>query len=265
MTGGDTLVDIEKITVSISGGSVDATFYEINLDRSSKWSYGTREFLDADDELDTKTVREPAGMTGITGPDGLEDDFGDAIRHDVEVDLELRADELPNDAIDIEVQEVERFDRPKRYELVGGFEIPTAYDLVPNLSAMYGKARHSSSRYLEVGFETGLDEIPDLADVEDDELSLTDRTSSFGDADFGDLEEVEFTSTVLNSDVIAFYYDLNLEDATAAEMSASEGGGAPAFAQSGGFMTDIRGWVLAIVTGIVGTVGGIKAGFIGGE
>ena len=142
--------------------------------------------------------------------------------------------------------------------MVGGFDLPSAYELSIELDDLNDTQAHPSSRYRAAEIDTTLDEIPTLDDVDD--IEWTSRSDSF-DGDIGD--EIELSSTVDSSDVIGFHFDLNVEDDVAEEMSMAPGGGGAAFDDNGGLMSTIRGWALAIGTGIVSTLAALR--FWGGE
>lgn len=260
-----TLDDIQVVRVKIAEADADITVAGLNVERESLWSYGTREFVNADDEIETKTVREPAGYTGILSSDGLDDTFGGGTVRDVEVDVWFQTTDLPSSNLELRVEDEDRLDRPKRYEIVGGFEFPTAYDLSPALGSLYGEVRHPDSRYVEVGISTTEDEVPTLEDVDDDAVDWTSRTSDFESGSIED--ELELSSTLSSDSVTAFYFDLNLDEPEAEEMSRSSsgGGGAPAFSDDGGFMSSARGMVTAVVVGVLGFLGALRAGLLGGN
>lgn len=259
-----TLADIQKVHVEVADANASVVFAGLNLERESQWSYGTREFVNADDEIETKTVREPAGYTGILSTDGLDDTFGGATVRDVEVDVWFQAADLPSSNYELRVEDEDRLDRPKRYEFVGGFEFPTGYDLSPVLGSLYGEVRHPDSRYVEVGISTTEDEVPTLEDVDDDTVEWTSRTADFEGGSIED--ELELSSTLSGDSVTAFYFDLNVEKDEASSMAREAGGGgAPAFDESGGgFLSSVQGMVMAALLGVAGFLGALKAGFIGG-
>lgn len=258
------LADIQKIRVEVAEANADLVFAGLNVERESRWSYGIREFLNADEEIETKTVREPAGYTGIVSTSDLDDTFGGATVRDIEVDVEFQATELPAANLEVRVEDEDRLDRPKRYEYVGGVEFPTAYDLSPTMGSLFGEVTLPDSRYVEVGIEATLDEVPTLEDVDDDAIEWTDRTSDYEGGAIDD--ELELSSTLSSDAVTGWYFDLNVDEDEASAMAReSDGGGAPAFDEGGGFMSSIRGWALAGVAGVVGFFGMMKAGIIGGE
>ena len=259
MTGGQDLDTIEEVEIEIAGADAEVVFYGLDLENESKLSFGQRQRIDEDDEVETVTVREPTGWTGIQSTDDLDEDFGDATVENVRYDAEFRAEELPNSDIEVMVEETDRHDRPARYHMVGGFDTPSAFDLSIDLETLYGQVRHSSSRYLTAEIETSLDELPTMADVDD--IEWTDRTADFEGGSIDD--ELELSSTVSSADVIGFHFDLNVEDDVAEEMSMAPGGGGAAFDDNGGLMSTIRGWALAIGTGIVSTLAALR--FWGGE
>ena len=253
LTGGTDLDTIEELEIEVAEANADVVFHGINLERESRWSYGTREFVNADDEIETKTMREPVGYTGIASVDDLRETFPDADINGVEYDVEFHAEETPTDWWDIEVSEAERSDFPQRLEIAGGFEIPSAYELSISIDNLFGMRRLADSRYDSWEFAAGLDELPTLDDVED--ISWTSRTESIKN---GDLDtEQNLASTPTASSVTGIFIDLQLEndEVSAVTRAAGGGGGGAAFSEGGGFLSTTIGKISAAVMGIVGALG----------
>jgi hypothetical protein len=110
----------------------------------------------------------------------------------------------------------------------------------------------AASRYDAWEFATGLDELPDLDDVED--ISWTSRTDSIRN---GDLEaEQNLASTPTSDSVTGISINLQLEDDEVSSMTrAAGGGGGAAFSEGGGFLSTLVGKVTAVVMGLAGAVG----------
>jgi hypothetical protein len=252
LTGGPNLDTIEELEIEVAEANADVVFEGINLERESRWSFGTREFVNADDDLETKTMREPVGYTGIASVDDLRETFPDADINSVEYDVEFRAEETPSDWWDLKVSTAERSDYPQRLEIAGGFEIPTAYELSISISDLYGMRTLAASRYDAWEFATGLDELPDLDDVED--ISWTSRTESIRN---GDLEaEQNLASTPTSDSVTGISINLQLEDDEVSSMTrAAGGGGGAAFSEGGGFLSTLVGKVTAVIMGLAGALG----------
>lgn len=260
MTGGQDLDEIQSVEIEIAGADAEVVFHGFDLENESEISFGRRERLDADEEIEEVTVREPTGWTGIRSMDNLDEDFGGATVEDVQYDVEFRASELPASDLEVMIEETDRHDRPVRYHLIGGFDTPSAFDLSIDLDTLYGQVRHSSSRYLKAEIETNLDEIPTMADVDD--IEWTDRTADYEGGSIDD--ELELSSTVSSADVIGFHFDLNVEEDVADEMATTPGGGGgAAFDEGGGFLSTTIGKVTALISGVFGAVG--LARFFGGE
>jgi hypothetical protein len=252
LTGGTNLDTIEEFEIEIAEANADVVFEGINLERESQWNFGEREFVNADDELETKTMREPVGYTGISSVDDLRESFPEAEIGGVEYDVEFRAEGTPTEWWDIEVSEAERSDYPQRVEIAGGFEIPTAYELSISIDDLFGMRRLASSRYDSWEFATGLDELPDLDDVED--ISWTSRTEQIRNGDL-DTEE-NLGSTPTSDSVTGIFIDLALEDEEVTAITrAAGGGGGAAFSEGGGFLSTWYGKVTTFFMGLAGAVG----------
>jgi len=251
LTGGADLDTIEELEIEVAEANADVVFHGINLERESQWNFGTREVLNADDEVETETMREPVGYTGIASVDDLRETFPDAEINGVEYDVEFRAEGTPSEWWDLEVSDAERSDYPQRLEIVGGFDIPTAYELSISISDLYGMRTLAESRYDAWEFATGLDEVPTLEDVED--VSWTSRTDSIRN---GELDaEQNLASTPTSDSVTGIHIDLQLENDEVGSITRSGGGGGAAFSEGGGFLSTLTGKITAAIMGVVGALG----------
>lgn len=252
--GGADLDTLEEIVVEVEGANADLTLHGMNLELDSKWSFGTRETYDEEDEeVQRETLREPEGLTWITSLDTLTDEFSDATIEEVHYYVETHASEAATSNFEVMTEEIDRGSYSDRYHLVGGLEVPGGlYEVdVVESGELVDKVRHPSDVHRAVEFATDLNEIPEIDDVDD--IEWTDATSTFEGGDHDDLEEVTITSTLSAGDVVGVHYDLQEDDDIVSEMAASPGGGGAALG-GGGFMSSPIGWITAAVTGVVGTL-----------
>jgi len=226
----------------------DLEIHALNLESSSRWQFGTREYLDEDEEVTSSTVYEQKGYFGITGLPTLYDSdrLSDATVYDVEYP---EAEISPTD-IDVMLSEASRYDQDQRLEAVYSFDLPTAYDLEITLDTFVDEVAHPGSRYLSMEIATDLDD-PVAVDETDDE-EWTSRTSTYSDASIGD--EVELSSTVDSANVFALSEDVLVTDNEADEIVVEEGAAMGPTGRSG------SGWfdrILSIPGAIAGSIMGL--------
>lgn len=252
LDGGTDLESIEAIEIDVADGDASLRFAGLNLERESRWEFGTRERLDDDNELEETTLFEPVGYTGIVGLEGLLEQFGDAGIEDIEYEIEFVAGEAPEESWEVEVSEPDRGDFEQVFNMVGGFGLPGGYyDLEIDAQELIDQARHPSSRYDTVEISVDESEIPGIDDVDD--VEWTDRTSTLQDASTG--EEVTLSNTVSASNVVAIHYEIHEDSDIIGEMWTEPGAaGGALFGSGGGVMSSVWGWALAIVTGVAGAI-----------
>lgn len=248
MDGGEDLEDISKITVEVNDGSVDLHLVALGADTSTRWDFGTREYTDGDDDLDTETVREPSGEFSITQLGTMGDEFANATIVDLEVAVAIRAEGLPSDNVDYRFEDSPEYPEPQRFQAVVNFDLPAAFDLVYDDPELHDVGLFHSSRYLTVEFVTGEDDQVDLDDVDDDEVSgWVDVTD-----DYGDGEDVELTTSgIFEDEVTAVYFDLNVRDSEADDMQDAAAPG-PIDDERGGFL----GFLFSVPGMLASAVGG---------
>lgn len=235
-----TLADIVALEIAFLDANADLTIHGLNLEKESRWSFGSQEFKNSDDEIETETVREPNGEFSITSLSTLGDDFADATIYDVTYDVEQQASELPLDATMVRREETDRYDRPVLLDVVHTFEWPTGYDITSDLQALEDVIQLGSSRYLGVEVATGT-EIEDWEDV-DDNVTWTDRTSLYS----GNVEsDVELLANVSPGEKVHVHYELNLDEQTADSYTMASGGAAGGTGGGGFGVATIIGGLLA--------------------
>ena len=244
---GVTLEDIVAVEIAFLDSDAGLTIHGINLEKESQWSFGTREFINSDDELDDETVREPSGAFSITTLESLGDDFSDALIYSVGYEVEQRVSELPASATMIRDETTDRHHREYLLEVVHEFEFPTGYDLSSNLEAFEDVVQLGTSRYVSVEVATGED-IEDWDDVEN--VTWTDRTSRYDSVD----KDVTLLSTVSPGEKAYVKYELNLSEETlnAYTTSTSGSGGAAATAGDGGSWFGLSTIIGGALTGLAG-------------
>lgn len=257
LTGGPDLDTIEEIAVEISEANADLTIHGLNLELDTEWSFGEREVYDTEEEaVVTETLVEPTGMSWITSLSSLTEQFGSALINALEYKAQIRADESPASNWEAEVETIERGSYSHRFRMAGGIELPGGlYDVdVVAPGTLVGEVRHPESVYQTVEFAHGLSSLPTLDDLED--VEWTDATSTFQDAEME--AEVTISQNATAGDTIGFHAVVTESEEIVNEMvaSASGGGGAAVLSSgnSGGFMSNPIGWVVAVFTGVIGTV-----------
>ena len=248
MDGGTDLDTLEEVTVDVSGGNADLVFHALNLESSSRWDFGTREYVNDEDDLDSKTVYEESGYFGITSLDTLYDSdrLSDAVITDVEyADAEL----MPTD-IDVMTEDGGRHDYDTRLHALYSFDFPEAYDLDIELTDWTDEVAHPSGRYLLMEIATDLDEPVEMDDIDDTEW--TSRTSSYTDASIGD--SVDLSSTVDSADVFTLHEDVLLTSSEASEVAVEDTAAmGPTGRSSGGLLSrvfSIPGMIAGGITGL---------------
>ena len=181
---GDLDVDLESIS-AFEIAAVDADsellLHGLDLERESRWSFGeSTTSVDEDGNAETETLREFSGWTGLTSLSTLSETIlGGATISDVRQHVETRASLLPGSETFTEVTEAPAgIDYERRLRVAHIFYLPTAFELNWSTNALSDEGTLSSSRYNEVGVATEVGTVTGWEDI--DELSLTDRTSSYG-------------------------------------------------------------------------------------
>ena len=247
LDGGADLDTLEEIVVTVSGGDVDMTVHGLNLESSSRWPFGTREYLDDEDELDERTVYDQKGYFGITGLSTLyeNDRLSDATIHDVEYpDAEL----APTDVV-VMTEDGGRYDYDTRLHALYNWDLPSAYDLEIDLTGWVDEVAHPSGRYLAMEIATSRDDPAEMDDIDD--VEWTSRTSTYTDASIGD--EVELSSTIDSADVFTLHEDVLLTADEASEVAVEESAlGGPTGREGGGILDRFLSIPGMIATGITG-------------
>jgi hypothetical protein len=231
---GVTLDDIQQVEVRLTaaadGANAATTVHGLNVQRETAWTYGDREFVNSDDELETETVEEPSGEFSIVSLASLRDGaFADATVRGVTYSVEQRADKLPDSDVLAREVDASRYDYDHRLEVVCRFEGPTAYDLSRSISKFLDEQLLPSSRYLTVEVATGVGELDDWDDV--DSVSWTSKGSSYDSLD----KKIELLTGLAVADegiaiklqfgLDAERFDAMTDSGPAVAVGASSGGG----------------------------------------
>ncbi|WP_170938250.1 hypothetical protein [Halorubrum sp. Hd13] len=248
LTGGQDLDTLEEISVTIAEGNADLTFHALNLESSSAWDFGTREYLNSDDEVATRSVTEQVGYFGITSLDTLYDSgrLSDATLHQVEYpDAEIGAT-----GVSLELTQPDRYEYEHRLQAVYNFDLDSAYDLSITLDRWIDEVAHPSGRYLNMEIATSLDDT--VAVDETDDVEWTSRRSTYTDGSIGD--EVELSTTISSSGVFSLSEDVLLRSDEADELVVSSGAAmGPTGRQGGGWFSKL----LSIPGAIAGSIAGL--------
>lgn len=244
------LDDIVELELAITDADADVTFPAINLDRESRWEFGTQEYLNADDEVDTQTLVEPNGSFSITDLGTLPDVFVNGGIMDVGAAIEFRAEDLQTSMRRARWGDASPYDFPHRLETLVGLKPPTAYDLSYANGKAVDEVLFPDTRYNTVKFAR-TSELPSWSDVDDEKVTwAADKTSTFESGSIG--SDVVVTSTVNSDEMLVIYDDVLLDDSQKDQATAASGGGGGGpVGSSGGFL----GSPMSIVLTVLGTVG----------
>ena len=252
------VASIDEVEVSVTG-TAEVRLHGLNLDRTSPLSFGTREYVETDEDgnetLETESVEEhnSGGPVAITSLGTVDAALGDAILRDVAIDVEQRARDLPAEFV-----ATERSDTPTGYEYEDrytiGFthELPSAYDLSHNVTGVDLRGAVSTSRYFEVGYSSPSMDPESIDDYQD--LTLTDVTSQL-DPTATD-PEVQLATSIVATDGVDVVIDLALTPDETRDLTGGMGGFALASGSSGGSdgpLSGVRGVILMIAS-LVGAV-----------
>ena len=258
LDGGSELDTLEEIVVTVDGAEADVTIHALNLESSSRWEFGTREYVNDEDDLDDRTVYEQSGYFGITSWSSLYDSdrLSDATVYDVEYpDAELEATD-----VDVMTEDGGRYDYDTRLHAVYSWDLPSAYDLDIELSELVDEVAHPSGRYLTMEVTTDESDVVTVDDVDD--VEWTSRTSSYTDASIGD--EVSLSTTLDSADVFALHEDVLLTGDEASEVAVTESAlGGPTGREGGGFLSTILSVPGMILSGL--GIAGLWRAYTGGS
>ncbi|MFW6045466.1 MAG: hypothetical protein ACOC8O_01265 [Natronomonas sp.] len=259
LDGIDDMENFDELELQMHSGDATVKFYGLDLENPSRWDFGMEEYTDSDDNLDTQTVYEPEGEYSITSIDtvGMPMEEGDTIE-DVEYQIEYFAGYGPSEMVDWEIVDADRQasgDYTRRFRAVYNLEPEPDFELIWSLDDLLDVNRHGSSAWLEAGFETGLDDPADLEDYDDDDLSLTSRTTEYGDASIDD--EVELSTTASSGEVTAVFVDHLVRESDEEEMTESEAAVGPTDSSGGGGFVDM----ILSVPGMIITGGGLAVAY----
>lgn len=239
------LEDIVAVEIAFVGGSGETTIHGLNLEKESRWQFGTEQYYDAEDEqLKTQTVYEPSGDYSIQSLDTLPSEFGESKINGVSYDMEAQASELPQAQVWARVKDTpDTYTYPKELEMFVFFEAPTAYDLEEvDFGELYDVVEFPSGRYRALEAATGFDEPDSWDDV--DSISWTDRSGEIG----SDGEELEMLSPLSATDLVGWRARIEMSENRVDAITAVGGGGAVGTSGSSGF----NYWL----TTILGVLGG---------
>jgi hypothetical protein len=247
------LSDIEKVRIAVLDANVDMTLDGLNLERESEWVFGSEEYLDSDNNVDTQDVTEPRGTYSITGLGTLPSALASAPIEGVKYDVWLSATEVPSEQVHAEVRSSpDSYDRSQVLDWVVEYEWPSAYDLSVSAGTLRNVTALPSSRYLVAEVATGIADIdPDADDsieTQVDNISWTDRSGSLGSV--GDRNDL--LTGLVSSDRTAVHIEALLSEdevSTATDVGAGAGG-AVAVGGSSGPLDRVWSIMAAVAGGI---------------
>ena len=141
---------------------LDLELHGLNLDRETQWSFGTNEYTNSDDELDTQTLREPTGEFSIVGVSEVDVPIDGATLRNVTSDVRVEASELPSKDTSSEFSEATDYGGyTDRLETVFGFDLPSAYELSWSLDSLMDEVRFHSGHFFDDARGKAYDQLCD--------------------------------------------------------------------------------------------------------
>lgn len=247
-----TLADIQKVEVRVSDANPSVTVHGLNLESSTEWVFGKEEYTNSDGDIDTQEVTQPAGTFTITGLPSIPTPLDTARIKDVQYDVELRASHLPEDQLHVRVNDSpDAYDRPKEVEMVPEFEWPSGYDLTVSAGSAEVDVEVPSSRYTGVEIATGIADIDEWKDI-DDNISWSDKTGSMGSVG----STTELLASTAAGDRTGVRIRTIHEETEATDLTETSGGSAAAVSASGG-----GGFSIGGITAVLGLLTGVGIAF----
>lgn len=239
-----TLADIQKVQIRVNDANAEFTIQGLNLERSSKWEYGSQEYLDADSNVDTQTITEPSGNFSITDLASLGTAFDDAKIKNVTYDVEQRASELPLDKQHVRLEDLgDAYDRPHEIEIVYQFEAPSAYELDVSHGGFNDVATFPGRRYLKVEAASGVAELEGWDDVDD--VAWTERTGDYSSVG----QEVVLLSSVSATDRTVSHHRIEVDGPEADDM-LGPAGAAVGTGGGGSALVNLKTVLLGVLGGL---------------
>lgn len=239
------LDDLVALEIEVADENPDVTLFGLNLERSSRWVFGSQEFLNSDSEVETQTVYEPTSSFSITGLETIADVFSSARIHDL--DVAARFDTSSVDSSEKMAFDFEDIDHPsydRQFNYVVNRELPTAYELGYSGLVMNDETVVWDEQYQTLDIATGESEYAGLDDVAD--LDTVDRSNKPGDR--GD--EFELSSAFGAGEVVVSYYELRINSEDESTMKASGASGPGGASGGGGFFSSARGMMFGLAGGV---------------
>ena len=249
---------IESVTVDVDADS-EIVLYGLDVEESSKVTFGTEEYLDEDGDLDTREVEESDGglleLSDITTGRFVNDTI-----EDLTYLVEQRSSELDEDHVFGRMTDADlsRFDQPVRMEIVYSMEFPDGFYFDSSVESAYiADQRYSSSRYRDVSrvINEDIESIEDWDDVSDSAVDITSRFDDVG-------EEITVYDSMIAGDELTLGMEYLVSESMASDHELGAIGGV-GISGGEGFLSGPRGLILAI-SGILGAWAARTRGLFGG-
>jgi hypothetical protein len=238
----DTLDHISTVQVRAIDGDATISIAALNVERESKWSFGSREVWETSDETNivTEEAVEPVGTFSIASLSSLDDVFSGGAINPVAVDVEYWPTETSVEAGDPSNPAYD-----EGLEIVDNIEIPSAYDLSHGSIAVDLELGMNPSQWSTLESVTGLSETITIEDVSSE--TFTDQSSGLDTAESGD--DVALGSASSGA-IVAIHQKL---DVTSDQLSEIESGGVAGYAGGGGggFFSTPMGLLSTVAGGVV--------------
>lgn len=259
----DAIGDIDTVFVDCGEDSA-VTLTALNIEKQSKWDFGTREVTETDDdgdeEVTTETNEQPVGQVELVGISTLGDTFSDATITDLYVSFKQEASGLPADRQADMFEEDGQFPAyDARATYVFNFNLPAGYDVDYTLDGLADTQSTFEERYRAVGYNLDAPEpVYSAEDALDDDDSdeFTDVTQDYSSVG----SDLTLTTDVSPGTDIAVKYEMLMTSDE--EMEAQAGG-----AVGGGFVSNAGSRIWSIPGMVISALGlaGVYRWFAGGE
>ncbi len=256
--GDGSFASIQKVVVEVAEADADLTFSALNVEKMSRWVYGSYLANEGTDSEERMKTYEPSGTFEATGLETFSEAFLEegAVFYDLQYPMRVTLEEGD---LAHEWRFVEATDRPG-YDSVlqqrGKVELETGYDLSWSSPALKDMVSLPESRYKRVATASGVRDT-EFADIED--TSWTTHTSAY-DAEGATvtLSDPAATGTVVGYETHVL---LTGSDRTNAESSGSSGGGGAGGRGRGSGGDGLIGWLAAGVASVAGFIMGSVKGW----
>lgn len=250
-SGDGTLDAIEELRVVTTDGDVNVTFVAVNLEKKTKWDFGTARVTNSDGDYQDETVYEHAGgRLKVTSLSTLGSWADDAVVHHLRYhDVQLRMQDDPS-AVEIEFTEGKNYPGfPAQLRVTYRQTLPTGYDVSYGDVDLLHHQPFLSDRYVTFRYAEA---VGDTATADLSSSDWTDLSGKLGDE--GTDVTADSTVTPGTTNVLEFRINLLEDEETA--LQAQQGGAGGFWGGQGGGnpLLSIWNWIAGGIVGLLTTV-----------